>query len=124
MAHTIPFDTHAFVKKLIAVGVAEPQAEVQAQAIADLVNEQLATKRDLEELRIATQRDLEEHRIATKRDLEEHRIATHRDLEEHRIATQRDLRELELRLKHDLTLRMGVMLATGITVLAVLDRLL
>ena len=45
---TITFDTHAYVKKLKAVGVTEEQAEVQAQAITDLVNDRLATKEDLE----------------------------------------------------------------------------
>lgn len=47
MAHTIPFDTHAYVKKLTAAGLPEAQAEVQAEAIAELVNDQLATKRDI-----------------------------------------------------------------------------
>jgi hypothetical protein len=50
MGHTVPFDTHAFVKKLKGVGVSEEQAEVHAQAIAELLDEQLATKRDLKEL--------------------------------------------------------------------------
>lgn len=45
---TITFDTHAYVKKLTAVGVPEEQAEVQAQAIADLVTDRLVTKEDLE----------------------------------------------------------------------------
>jgi hypothetical protein len=44
----IAFDTHAYIKKLKAVGVPEEQAEVQAQAIADLVNDRLVTKEDLE----------------------------------------------------------------------------
>jgi hypothetical protein len=54
MRHSIPFDTHTYVKKLTASGVPEAQAEVHAQALADLVNDELATKRDLDELRIAT----------------------------------------------------------------------
>lgn len=45
---TITFDTHAYVKRLKAVGVPEEQAEVQAQAIADLVTDRLVTKEDLE----------------------------------------------------------------------------
>ena len=44
----ITFDTHAYVKKLKAVGMPEEQAEVQAQAIADLVSDRLVTKEDLE----------------------------------------------------------------------------
>ena len=44
----ITFDTHAYVKKLKAVGVSEEQAEVQAGAISELVNNRLVTKEDLE----------------------------------------------------------------------------
>ena len=35
----IVFDTHAYVKRLKAVGFTEEQAEVQAQTIAELIDE-------------------------------------------------------------------------------------
>jgi hypothetical protein len=45
------FDTLAFVKRLIAVGVrpeqAEVQAELQAQILSELVTDKLVTKEDL-----------------------------------------------------------------------------
>lgn len=68
----IAFDTLAYAKKLKSAGFTEEQAEIQAEALAELVNEQLATKRDLQ--------------------------------------------ELEMRLKHDLTIRLGGMMITGIAV--------
>jgi hypothetical protein len=46
------FDTHAYIKKMKAVGFTEEQAEVQAETVADLINERLVTKVDLD-LRIA-----------------------------------------------------------------------
>ena len=46
----ITFDTHAYVKKLRAVGFSEEQAEVQAETLSSLINNQLATKQDLREL--------------------------------------------------------------------------
>ncbi len=46
----IAFDTLAYAKKLKVAGFTEEQAEVQAEAMAELVNEKLATKRDLKEL--------------------------------------------------------------------------
>ena len=46
----IAFDTLAYAKKLKHAGVPEAQAEVQAEAMAELVEERLATKRDLQEL--------------------------------------------------------------------------
>ena len=44
------FDTHAYVKRLTSVGFTEEQAEVQAEVLTGLIEEQLATKRDLKEL--------------------------------------------------------------------------
>lgn len=44
------FDTLAYVKKLVFVGVSKKQAEAQAEALASLVNENLATKQDIKEL--------------------------------------------------------------------------
>ena len=49
----IAFNTLAYAKKLKAAGFTEQQAEVQAEAMAELVNEQLATKRDLKELEMS-----------------------------------------------------------------------
>ncbi len=50
MAVTISFDTLAYSKKLIAAGVPSKQAEVQAEALAEIVDERIATKQDLKEL--------------------------------------------------------------------------
>ena len=50
------FDTLDFANKLKAAGVPDRQAEVQAEAIAGIITENLATKQDLREmeLRITT----------------------------------------------------------------------
>ena len=87
MSDSITFDTLVYAKKLKQAGVPEEQAEVHAEALAVIIDEKLATKRDLNELE---------------------------------ISLKRDMKELELRLKHDLTLRLGAMLATGITIIALL----
>lgn len=47
----IVFDTLAYAKKLTGAGFTVEQAEVQAEAIAEVINENIATKRDIEELR-------------------------------------------------------------------------
>ena len=46
--NTAIFDTLAYAKKLKEAGVPENQAEIHAEAIAGLINEQLATKKDLQ----------------------------------------------------------------------------
>lgn len=45
------FDTLSYTKKLREAGVPEKQAEVQAEAIAEALSGQLATKSDVELLR-------------------------------------------------------------------------
>ena len=47
---SIVFDTHAFVKRLTAVGMPEEQAEALADEQAKRIDERLATKDDLERL--------------------------------------------------------------------------
>lgn len=51
----IAFDTHAFIKRLVAAGMPEPQAEVLAEEQAKLIETQLATKVDIADVR----RDIE-----------------------------------------------------------------
>lgn len=58
MAQAIAFDTLAYVKKLKAAGVPEEQAEVQAEALAQLVEERLATKQDINALELELKRDM------------------------------------------------------------------
>ena len=51
MAHSVVFDTLAYAKKLRGAGFTEQQAEVQAEALAQIIDERLATKQDIQELR-------------------------------------------------------------------------
>jgi hypothetical protein len=51
---TISFDTLAYAKKLMAVGFTSQQAEVQAEALAEIIDERLATKQDLKEMEMHT----------------------------------------------------------------------
>lgn len=56
MKGAIAFDTLAYAKKLAAAGFTQQQAEVQAEAMAEIIDERLATKQDIMQL----QRDLKE----------------------------------------------------------------
>lgn len=59
---TITFDSLSYAKKLEATGFTREQAEVQTQAIREVIEEQLATKRDLKNLETSLEaklRDLE-----------------------------------------------------------------
>ena len=58
--NAITFDTHGFVKRLTAAGMPEAQAEVLADEQTNLIENNLATKRDLGDLEVALKRDLKE----------------------------------------------------------------
>ncbi len=60
MSHAIAFDTLAYAKKLKEAGVPERQAEVQAEAMAELVEERLATKQDLKEIEVSLKYEIKE----------------------------------------------------------------
>ncbi len=47
----IAFDTHAFIKRLTAAGMPEPQAEILAEEQARLIEDRLATRADLADAR-------------------------------------------------------------------------
>lgn len=116
------FDTLRAARTLKAAGFGDAKAEavaeiVQAVANGNRVNkvdlQGFATKADFDQFartldldRFATKEDLE--RFATKEDLE--RFATKEDLK--RFATKAELQELELRL----TIRMGVIAASSVTI--------
>ena len=105
----LAFDTHKYVKRLTAVGMPEKQAEVIAYEQRSLIEDQLATKRDIEELRAATKRDIEELRAEVKRDIEELRAEVKRDIAE----VKRDIKESEQRL----IIRLGGMMVAGFGVM-------
>ena len=64
----VAFDTSAYANKLKQAGVPDRQAEVQAEAMAELVEERLATKRDLSELeeRLANRMNELEYRLTVR----------------------------------------------------------
>jgi hypothetical protein len=60
------FDTLTYTKQLEAAGFPPKQAEALAMALLAVVDENLATKQDIENLRAATAHDIEELRGAIR----------------------------------------------------------
>ena len=52
MPQTISFDTFSYVKELKEAGMSEEQAAIQAKTLRRIIDEQLATKRDLDEMEL------------------------------------------------------------------------
>tara|TARA_B100001989_G_C24473145_1_gene430324 strand:+ start:542 stop:817 length:276 start_codon:yes stop_codon:yes gene_type:complete len=51
--NSLIFNTHAFVKKLVASGMPEAQAEAQMEIFIQFIDDKLATKASLQELELA-----------------------------------------------------------------------
>ncbi|MBM4285831.1 MAG: DUF1640 domain-containing protein [Deltaproteobacteria bacterium] len=121
---TLAFDTLEFAKKLKAANFPQEQAEALAEAVAGIVEERLATKQDLKELELRLEARSKELETRLRHDLKELETGLHRDMKELETGLHRDLKEMELRLRHDLTLRLGAMLVAGVSLVAVLVKLL
>src|SRR5579885_1604484 len=113
------FDSLGYAKKLRDAGVPQDQAEAHAEAAREFVMTELVTRHDLDTTERALRSDLE----ASRRELSAAIETTRHELEV-AIATVR--RELEAKMDTmalRLTVRTGVMLAAGITLLGAMMRL-
>lgn len=105
---TQTFDTLTYVKKLQSGGIPRKQAEAQAEALIAVVNHSLATKADIE---------------VTRADIERLRVSARRDIEKLRSEVKNREGKMLLRLQdleNRLTIRMGLMFVTTVTILATL----
>mgnify|MGYP000105572246 CR=1 FL=1 len=120
MGNAIAFDTLAYAKRLKKAGFTDEQAEVQAEAMAELIDERLATKEDVKNSELALRRDVKEMETSIQRDMKEMETSIQRDMKEMETRIQRDMKELEMRL----IIRLGAMMAASIAIVAVLVKLL
>ena len=127
MSMSITFDTLAYANKLKAAGVesrvAEAQAEAQHDLFAEVIENKLATKEDINQLKIATKEDINQLKIATKEDINQLKIATKEDINQ----LKQDIGQLKQdvgQLENRLTLKLGTLMASSIALLAALMTIL
>jgi uncharacterized protein YdhG (YjbR/CyaY superfamily) len=108
MEQSSVFDTLAYSKRFRAVGFTEEQADAQAEALKDLVEDNLASRRDVTDLtahievvRADLTKHIEDVRAELKRDIEELRTELKRDIQELRTELKHDTEQLRAELKHD-----------------------
>ena len=68
--NSFAFDTHAFVKILTHAGMEEQQAEALVDFQTQLINDSLATKRDIEEVKAS----VEALRLKTEQSIEKLKV--------------------------------------------------
>ena len=69
----ITFDTLTYAKRLRDAGFTEQQAEAQAEALHAVVDENLATKRDVEQLRCELKGEMKQMESRLRLDLAENK---------------------------------------------------
>jgi len=111
MSETEPlfFNTHALVKKLIASGMPEAQAEAQMEIFIQFIDDRLATKTSVKNLEFTLKKDIKE--------LESNLM---KDMKELDTNLRRDLKILE----KDIIIKLGSMIVVSTTLLAVLIKIL
>ncbi len=123
MKEAIAFDTHRFVKHLIDGGFTERQAEALADEQIAMLNTNLATRTDIQQIRA----DMDAMRLATKADMEVLRQETKTEIaqvqasvEALRLATKADIASVKADL---LKWMIGALIAQGGLVVALIKLL-
>ena len=120
------FNAIKYVGQLREAGVPERQAEVHLRILHDVIESNLATKRDTEELRTKLKRDTEELRTKLKRDIEELKTELKRDIEELRTELKRDIQEVRRDMKEleqRMTIKLGGVIVVTIGIIVALSNI-
>jgi predicted phage-related endonuclease len=135
----MPVNTLAIAKRMTEAGFTPKQAETHAELMAEIVESDLATKRDLKDVETKLTRDIKEVEAKLSRDIKELDVKLSREIKEVEARLSRDIKELDVKLSRDIkelelkfggdlkseikgleTKMMQVVLGTGAFVVAVL----
>lgn len=135
MTHVITFDTLAYANKLKEAGMdtklAETQAQVQAELLTKLVDDQLATKQDFKDLQIATKQDFENlHKDMNgqlkdlRKDMDGNLKGLRSDMDSQLKEMRTEMRSQAIEIEHRLLFKLGSIMVISISALATLMTLL
>jgi hypothetical protein len=143
--NAVVFDTLILSRKLAAAGMPTEQAQGVAAAIAETLGEQIATRRDLQDLsrdiaeaarasrahtdqveaKLSARIDQVEAKLSARIDQVEARLSARIDQVEARLGARIDALGAEMRQSEQRqTIRLGAMLAAAVAVMATLVKLL
>ena len=91
MSSALVFDTLQYANKLKAAGVSEKQAEIQAETLAEIVDNNLITKQDIKELELKTEQ--------TRTDLQRDIKGLDLKIEQVKTDLQKDIKGLDLKIE-------------------------
>ena len=110
--NAIAFDTLKFAKRLKEAGFTEQQAEALADAEAEFIEQNLATKRDIADVK----RDIKELEVTLRNEIKQLDVK----MEQIRSDLARDLKDLEYRM----TIKLGTLMVVAVGAMATLVKVL
>ncbi|MFL5252130.1 MAG: hypothetical protein ACJ8AI_04430 [Rhodopila sp.] len=130
------FDTLSYAKHLQLAGVSTQEAEAHAEAVREFIMAELVTKADMDLVhqqftsvhkQFATVHAelgfLREEVAAVRREFREDTAATKRDLQDSMLSLRREMTALIANSELRVTVRLGLLMAVGIGILAALIKL-
>ncbi len=94
----MPLSTLAVSKRMVDAGFTQKQAEAQAEIWAEIVESDLATKRDLKDVDVGLKRDIKELETSLRRDIKELEVGLKHDIKELEVSLKHDIKALELKM--------------------------
>jgi hypothetical protein len=96
------FDTHESIKILTKAGFTEEQAEGQIKVITGLIEDTLASKKDLKELEIALRTDMQKMETSLRTDMKKMEASLRTDMQKMEASLRTDMQKMEAELRMDM----------------------
>jgi hypothetical protein len=128
MLLTTFFDTHESIKILTKAGFTEEQAEGQIKVITGLIEDTLASKKDLKELEIALRTDMKKMEASLRTDMQKMETELRTDMQKMEAELRMDMKTMESKLLVEIlhnrneTIKwiIGAMIAQGAVIISMI----
>ena len=132
--NAIAFDTLKFAKRLKEAGFTEQQAEALADAEAEFIEQNLATKRDIADVK----RDIKELEVTLRNEIKQLDVALRNEIKQLDVTLRGEIKQLDVKieqirsdlardlkdLEYRMTIKLGTMMVVAVAAMATLVKLL
>ncbi len=132
--NAIVFDTLKFAKRLKEAGFTEQQAEALADAEAEFIEQNLATKLDIADIK----RDIKELEVALRTEIKQLEVALRTEIKQLDATLRTEIKQLEVKieqirsdlardmkdLEYRMTIKLGTLMVVAVGAIATLVKLL
>ena len=141
----IAFDTLKFAKRLKEAGFTEQQAEALADAEAEFIEQNLATKRDIadvkrdiKELEVTLRNEIKQLDVTLRNEIKQLDVTLRNDIKQLDVTLRGEIKQLDVKieqirsdlarelkdLEYRMTIKLGTMMVVAVAAMATLVKLL